>query len=598
MPISEHCFLYRDTCNVYLLRAGREGILIDFGTGGILDELPLLQIDRVSDVLITHHHRDQLQGLHRAVEAGIRVWVPAAEQDLVHSVDAHWQAREVVNSYNNRQDRFSLLEPVPISGALRDYSTFSWAGGSLRVEPTPGHTVGSITLLAELDGRRLAFSGDLIAAPGRVWSLAATQWTYNGAEGVAASIASLLNLREKPLDRLLPSHGEVMVSPGEAIDLTVERLSRLLDLRREHRALFELRARPYEALSPHLLRNRTSVAASYVLLSDRGRALLIDFGYDFSTGLAPASDRASRRPWLCTLPVLARDFGVDRIDAVIPTHYHDDHVAGFNLLREVEGAAVWAPESFADVLENPERYDLPCLWYDPIPVDRRLPLQTPIEWEGYSLRLHHQPGHTRYAVAIEVEVDGARVLIVGDQMGDRDGLGLNYVYHNGFEVADYGASADLYARLAPQLVLTGHWEPIRPDRSYLAALASRGEALEAAHRELLAAGSLELGSDGPAATIRPYRVQARAGRAFEVTVEVRNPGPHPEEVRVKLVTPRGWPVQPGEAVRFCAPGERATFQFRVAAPARIALRRARLAADVRVGSRRLGQLAEALVTVA
>ena len=117
MPISEHCFLYRDTCNVYLLRAGREGILIDFGTGGILDELSLLQIDRVSDVLITHHHRDQLQGLHRAVEAGIRVWVPAAEQDLVHSVDAHWQAREVVNSYNNRQDRFSLLEPVPISGA-------------------------------------------------------------------------------------------------------------------------------------------------------------------------------------------------------------------------------------------------------------------------------------------------------------------------------------------------------------------------------------------------------------------------------------------------------------------------------------------------
>ena len=42
---------------------------------------------------------------------------------------------------------------------------------------------------------------------------------------------------------------------------------------------------------------------------------------------------------------LQREFGVSRIDVAIPTHYHDDHVAGFNLLREVEGTEVWAPES-------------------------------------------------------------------------------------------------------------------------------------------------------------------------------------------------------------------------------------------------------------
>jgi glyoxylase-like metal-dependent hydrolase (beta-lactamase superfamily II) len=597
LPISDNCFQYRDTCNVYLLRAGREGILIDFGSGGILEELPQLGVDRVSDVLVTHHHRDQLQGLQRAVEAGIRIWVPAAEADLVHSVDAHWQAREVVNSYNNRQDRFSLLEPIPVSGTLRDYSTFSWPGGSLRVEPTPGHTVGSITLVTEVDGRRTGFSGDLLAGPGRVWSLAATQWTYNGAEGVAASIASLLALRRQDLDRLLPSHGQVMSAPEEAIELTVDRLRRLLALRREHHALFDLWARPYEALSPHLLRNRSSVAASYVLLSDRGRALLVDFGYDFSTGLAAGSDRASRRPWLLTIPALERDHGVERIDAVIPTHYHDDHVAGLNLLRQVEGTQVWAPDSFASVLERPELYDLPCLWYDPIPVDRRLPLETPIHWEGYALTLHHQPGHTRHAAALEVEVDGARVLLVGDQMGDSDGLGLNYVYQNGFEVSDYRASAELYARLRPDLILTGHWPPLRPDAAYFAALRQRGQALESVHRDLLAAEALELMPGGAVASLRPYRIEARAGRAFEVRVEVRNPSPRPQEVGVRLVTPTGWPVQPGEGVRFCAPGEGVEFSFRVAAPPHVALRRARLAADVRLGSRPLGQLAEGLVTV-
>src|SRR5919201_5497223 len=81
--LSPSLFLYRDTCNVYVLRAGARAILIDFGSGDVLDELPALGVARVTDLLVTHHHRDQLQGLGRAVEAGIRIWVPLVEQDLV-----------------------------------------------------------------------------------------------------------------------------------------------------------------------------------------------------------------------------------------------------------------------------------------------------------------------------------------------------------------------------------------------------------------------------------------------------------------------------------------------------------------------------------
>ena len=50
----------RDTCNVYVLRSGREAVLIDFGSGAVLDALPELDVDRVTDVLLTHHHRDQV----------------------------------------------------------------------------------------------------------------------------------------------------------------------------------------------------------------------------------------------------------------------------------------------------------------------------------------------------------------------------------------------------------------------------------------------------------------------------------------------------------------------------------------------------------
>jgi glyoxylase-like metal-dependent hydrolase (beta-lactamase superfamily II) len=89
---------------------------------------------------MTHHHHDQAQGLHRAAKAGARIWVPETEQDLFSNVDAHWQARSIANTYNVRQDRFSLLAPVPVGGLLRDYEVLLFGGLAIEVIPTPGHT--------------------------------------------------------------------------------------------------------------------------------------------------------------------------------------------------------------------------------------------------------------------------------------------------------------------------------------------------------------------------------------------------------------------------------------------------------------------------
>ena len=561
----------------------------------MLDHLREAGIERVTDLLISHHHRDQLQGLRRAVDAGIRVWVPMVEEALIGGVDDHWQAREVVNSYNPRQDRFSLLSSVPVTGTLADFASFTFADLELLVLPTPGHTVGSISFEGEIGGRRIVFSGDLIAGPGKVWSLAATQWTYNGGEGIPATIASLLDLRERSADLLLPSHGEPMDEPVVAIDMTVDRLRRLLELRHHNPHLLELRSRPYEPITPHLLRNRTSMANSYVLLSDDGAALFFDFGYDFMTGGAAGSDRASRRPSVYTLRALKRDFGVGRVEAVVPTHYHDDHVAGCNLLRKVDGAEVWAAESFVDVLEQPDRYDLPCLWYDPIPVDRSLPLGRPVRWHEHSFELFQQPGHTLYAVAIALEVDGKRVVIIGDQL-DGDGSQLNYVYANGFRIDDYRESAELYRELEPDLLLFGHRDPLAPEPGYLEQLWRQGAELAALHRELLPLEEVDLEGSGPLVRIHPYRSRLAAGEPLALAVDVRNPHPKAERAKLELVLPPAWSAAPAERSIELPAGHSAIVEFEVV-PSGPPVRRARLAADLTVGARRFGQVAEALVTI-
>ncbi len=595
--ISEHLYLFEDTCNVYALTSGRGAVLIDFGSGDIREVLAEGGVEWVYDVLMTHHHRDQGQGLAEGAAGRLRVWVPYNEQELFHSVDWHWQGRELFKNYNMRQDRFSLLKPEPVGGLLEDYASYKIGGYTFEVVPTPGHTTGSITLVTEVDGQKVAFSGDLIYAPGKLWSMAATQWSYNGGEGLPATVASLLDLKGRGLDLLLPSHGAPMAGPAAAIDLTVERLAELMQYRQQNPGLIKIIESPYSAILPHLLQSNQNQANTYVLLSESGKALFIDFGYDFMTGEAPGSDRASRRPWLYSLKGLKRQYGVTQVEVVVPTHYHDDHVAGINLLRRVEGTQAWIAQNFAPILANPARYNLPCLWFDPIPADRVLPLRQPLRWQEYELALYPLPGHTLYAVAIQFTVDGRRVLAVGDQFQGEAGTQWNYVYQNRFRAADYRLTADLYQQLKPDLILSGHWEPLWVKPGYFEEVRQGGDALERMHNALLPEEIAGFGAEGFGVRIEPYQTLAHAGDELTFEVYLNNPSTTGVEAQVRLLAPPGWKVDPPERVVTLRDGE-AVKIFHVYIPAGISVRRARLAADLTVNGRRFGQQAEALVSVA
>ncbi len=598
IALSENLFLYPNTCNVYVLRQNKRAVLIDFGDGSILDGLREMGIREVAAILMTHHHRDQAQGLQRAVQAGIPIWVPEVERELFSDANWHWQARNILNNYNVRQDRFSLLQSVPVAGMLRDYEQLDFAGIVFDVIPTPGHTPGSISLAAEIDGKKYCFVGDLIAGPGKVWSLAATQWTYNGAEGAAYSVLSLLDVQKRAMQCLLPSHGEVMNDPEPAIDLLVERLMALLNDRGEHRALLTRTREPLKQITAHVYRNLTSVANSYVVISETGKALIIDFGYDFIGGLAAGTDRASRRPWLYTLPVLKERYGVKKIDAVLPTHYHDDHVAGMNLLKRVEGAALWAPENFSDILNNPMSYDLPCLWYDPIPVDVVLPLEKKIQWEEFAITLHALPGHTRYAVAILLEVDGKRILFTGDQYQGEEGLIWNYVYQNRYALTDYLETAHLYEKLQPDIILPGHWSGLSVETGYYREIIERAEKLAAYHRDILPLEVMDLGMEGFIGRLMPYQSSAGAGDWMTYECEITNPMDTPQRVKAVLIVPDGWQVEPSRYEGQIECGKTDFVEFRVRVPEGHAPeRRIRIAVDISVGEHLFGQQAEALINI-
>ena len=474
--------IYRHTssAHVYAVCEQDSAVLINLGDGSVLDDLPP-HVRQVRAALLTHHHRDVAAGATRAVREGIPVYAPEGEgPDLLNPQEALALA-DLRNSYRGRPLVWTVPEGAE-TRPLRAYQRYSFGNLSFSVRPTPGPTPSAVSLVLDQPGGPLAFTGSLLYAPGQVGRLASTQWTYHGGEGLAGTVLSLLDLADQNLFRVLPAHGEPM--EPQALRLTAEALRPLLALRRHNPRLWALRDQPYAELRPWLLMNRTSLSCAYVLRARSGRALMIDFGYDFCFGQADSTAQDARRPWLYTLPKLLSQYGVSGIDAVIPTHYHDDHVAGIPLLREVYGAELWATDNVVNVLASPERYRLPCLWFEGMAADRSLPLGQSFAWEEFQITPYDLPGHARYAAALLVETAGERVLFGGDQYSGADGLDLNYTYPNLFREGDYLQSAELYARLRPQLILSGHNAPLSPPEGYFEALLERGQQLQALHASL------------------------------------------------------------------------------------------------------------------
>jgi hypothetical protein len=127
-PVVPGVYLYQDTCNVYAIVKGDEAVLMDFGSGGILAELPSVGVRKVSWVLHTHFHRDQAQGDGLAKARGIKIAVPARERKYFEDVESLWNQKKVLDLYDMRNEFFALRENIAVDASLE--GRFSSASSS------------------------------------------------------------------------------------------------------------------------------------------------------------------------------------------------------------------------------------------------------------------------------------------------------------------------------------------------------------------------------------------------------------------------------------------------------------------------------------
>ena len=601
--LSDNLYVLEDTCNVYLVRDGNHGLLIDFGSGRILDLLPQLGITRIDWVLHTHHHRDQCQGDFKAAERSIPIAVPAHEKHLFADAENFWRNRRVFHLYYVRNDFNTITEDIPVAAVLQDYGTFKWGNRDIFVLPTPGHTLGSVTLVVDIDGKRTAFAGDLLHSPGKILNLWDTQVTYGGAEGIDLGAYSLARLREQKPALLCPSHGAPMPDPDKAIEQTVDRLVEYYKFQTGNNPSLSFRG---YAVSPHLIAHHLTTSSFYAILSRSGKAMFIDYGS--ASGLHFASfERATSvsdriRFVEHNIEDLRARFGMQSIDVAMPSHMHDDHLNGFPHLSRRYGTRIWCYENMVDILENPRGMNLGCILGEPIKVSRSFRTGEHFKWEEYDFEVTHSPGHTEYQMALFVTIDGARVAFSGDaffQPSDptQGVLRHNLIFRNHVESDSHIKSIRNLIEHEPAVIAPGHGRPFLVSREELLATEQKMRQQERVFGGLIADPDANFGLDPSWCSIYPYQMIIKPGDVATAEIRVRNYRKVPIRMEVALVAPLEWRIEP-DVLRFLVPEasmEAQAFRLQVPRDWHPASPRFAIAADVVCDGRYLGQITEAVV---
>jgi glyoxylase-like metal-dependent hydrolase (beta-lactamase superfamily II) len=601
--ISPNLYLLRDTCNVYVLKDGNRALLIDFGSGHVMDLLGQIGVSRVEAILHTHHHRDQCQGDSRAAAERIPILVPQHERYLFEDAENFWRNRRIFELYYVKNDFFTVTQNIPVGGALRDYDTYRWGDHELLIYPTPGHTLGSVSLIGAVDGKKVAFTGDLIHAPGKVVNLYEMQYQYGSTDGVDYAIFSLNRMREQGPELVCPSHGEPFNSPEAGITDLINKLKGWYALY-DPAATPTVDNKPY-AVTPHLIASYQTTSSSYALISDSGKALFVDYGAasgNFCSTYIAATSVHDRMGFVeHTLDQLKANYGLKSVDVAMPSHMHDDHLNGFPHLARHYGTKIWCFENMVDVLQNPRGYNLGCILGEPIKIDRAFRNGDTFKWEEFEFQVFHSPGHTEYQMVLFSTIDGARVAFTGDAFFPRgDGtLRHNLIFRNWVENDSHVKSIRTILEHEPNIVAPGHGKPFLSNKADLENLKARLEDQQKYFFDVIADPDCDFGLNPSWVRLYPYQLLAKAGSNAALEVRVRNYRSNPMHLEAALVVPPGWKASPEVLELTVALKADASGGFSVAIPENWdrAKPRVALAADIRADGQYLGQIAEGVADV-
>jgi len=609
VQISDHVLVYRGPVNVGIVRDGHRALLIDCGDGRVAEALPRIGVSAVSQLLFTHHHRDQCCGAGRFVAAGARVAVPAAEAKLFAEPQSYWNDdRHIFRVYRTfRPDHLTLTEPIGVDRELKEGDELRFGPARIRVLATPGHTEGSVSYVVDADGRSVVFCGDCIYGHGKVWDIYSLQKgfskggrTIGGYHGFMGDrwrlVDGLRRIKRLQPDALVPSHGEIMHAPAAAIDLLADRFERCYEnyvsisaLRHYFPELFrDYEGRPGQMpirpgfKPPDCLRH---FGTTWMLVSRSGAALVMDVG-------SPAIVKRIKQ---------MLDAGeIKSVEGLWVTHYHFDHTAGIRAFQKQFDCPCYMERRLADVLTRPHAWRLPCLEPNPIRVDRPLEDGHAWQWREFKLTAYFYPGQTLYHDALLVEHGELRMLFIGDSH-TMAGIDDYCTYNRNWLGPGVGFQycLDLIERLKPTHMFNCHVkDAFNFTADEIKFMRRKLTERERLFGELLAWDHPNYGTDPSWVRCDPYMQAGSAGRPVELDVVVTNHSSVAQAASCRAVPPKRLGSRPTDWAKATVPAKKeARLKLVVPVPPEARPGRYVIAIDVNYADRVLPQFSECILDV-
>ena len=609
--ITDHVFCHTDSCNVYLIKDGDAAFLIDFGRGEILHDAEKMGNLRIQALLHTHHHREQCQGDMRAVQAGIPVCVPKQEALLFENVQEYWNDLYAKTwDCNGAPYVRPLLESILVAQTLSEGDTLALGSTTVRVLETPGHSPGGISFLAEIDGMRIGFVGDLLMDEGKLVNLYDSEWDYGYGAGLKTLVNSCRKLARWHPDILLPSHGRpILNAENQCLDFA-EKLEQFVDryyLRDygpEDEVVNPASTAPSvipeaDEVSPHIIRWKENSGNMYIILGKNHTALLVDAGI-----IHYEDSRKDREALLSrSMQKLMDYYRIEKIEAVVLSHYHGDHLDILYYLQEKYHVKLWCYENMAEVVEHPERFNLTCLlpWYG-IPgkftVDRILHEEECLEWGGYCFHIFHLPGQTWHAMGMETNIDGARSVFSGDNLfysRDRSGHDAFVMRNRAVPEEGFIKCAETLKKLDPDRLLCGHSILIDKPGPQIERFFRWSYYFRDQLKGFSPYEQYEYLIDPYWAELYPYRSLICKERRITKTLKIRNYSDTDLTVSGSLCCPEGWTAAPERFQVAIMPRQTAYIEFIIEIPDNAVPGRYPVAADIQTGNMDFGQIFDSLI---
>ena len=559
--VTKDIYLFPDICNVYVIKSGELGLLIDLGTGDVLDHLKEIGINKIEWVLFTHHHREQTQGYPRLKNTGAKVAVPEVEKALFETpLNFRKMAPALSDSFTVHGASYVRpgITPIKADKTFAKMDDFTWQGIELWCVETAGNSPGSLSYITKKEGEWIAFTGDVMLQGSKLHTWFDSEWDYGFSKGIYALYNSLGQLEGYPLKKMLPSHGPIIENP----------LPQLQALRNTLREFNKLYLRGWEVstfagadqdrvsqpttvphvwqVTKHLFKFRGPEfwPNFHMILADNGHALIVDCGL-FKKEFLDKS-----------IALMKERLGLKQIDVVLVTHMHGDHCLEAPHVRDIHGAKIWTMNRVVAPVSRPLHFDY-CAQVntygkgiDSIAFDKVFQEGDTFTWEGFKLTVDWMPGQTEFALCLHGIIDGKKVAFTGDNIfgssSDPSQNGHEAVVARNSCILEEGYiyAAKYLKKLQPDLLLGGHsWamaEPTKLIDRYLADAIKLKEYFE----KLSFEKDYRWMYDPYWVRMEPYRVVLGKNNAAEARLMMRNFDAEPIAMKVEIVLPEGFKAEP------------------------------------------------------